>query len=176
MLSQNKDSFVLKSIPGKNAPQFAKFGILYDIEAKKVINKDRYYCRICFDEYDEVLKLGDITSYNASTSSGVYKRLCETVHKVDFASASKKDANQPSIVNCFGGSDLSLDYDITLWFIKDDISFNEVTNEGFVDFFSKRFNSKVPSRTTLTQKCLPELKRVFCDYLKKFMLEQTLSM
>lgn len=180
MLPKDKSLYELKGITGKQAGIYAFYGFLFDVESRKKVDEERYMCRECFANYDDITNNSTISTFSIKTSTDVLRRHFNKEHSKSATSQStSSSARQLTLPQCFEETNLPIEYDITLWFIKDDIAFNEIENDGFRDFFKKRYKCEPPSRTTLSTKCLPQLVSLFrkrvCDYIQKNVRHYTVT-
>lgn len=134
MLLKDKSSYDLKGITGKQSNIYAFYGFLFDLETRKKVDDDRYMCKECFMQYDDILKSPPITTFSIRTSTDVLRRHINKEHpKSSCSNTASSSTRQLDLRKCFEEADLPIEYDITLWFIRDDIAFKEAENQGFRD-------------------------------------------
>lgn len=159
-LVKDREGYQVRSLPNKRSDVFDYFGDLFDLSFKKTIDNTNYYCKLCFNDWQDEL-VTEVIIYSKTSTTGIIKRHLEGDHNIDFDP--KKD-KQRNLLEMFSESSMvDLPTRIVLWFAASNVPFLQVEIEAFKDFFKSPNITQLPSRETLTR-CLTVLNTGFLEF------------
>jgi len=159
-------------------------GAMYRVSDDLVVDDTRLYCSPCLESNQKSgqhqCHISSVTSFAKSTASGSINQHLSLKHGIVTARESTLSTmekyltkyDQSSSGTSMATSTHELNRDITIWFCRDLLPFEEVEKEGFLAFIEKNFlNCQVPTAATLSitalndvyQSCLQRVKLYIKD-------------
>lgn len=156
-------------------------GALCRVSDNLVVDDTRLYCSPCLESNQksgqQQCHISSVTSFAMSTSSGSINQHLSLKHGIVTAKESTLSTmekyltkyDQSSSATSIATSAHQLNRDITIWFCRDLLPFEEVEKDGFVAFFEKNFpNCKVPTAATLSTTALNDIYQACLQRVKQY--------